>query len=98
MNNNNNWILNCSIEEFLKILSHYIGIFDDATQLTKDDKARDFINSSHNELDQLYHNVKNSGIVTPQELNSARMTIKDTFKMIVVLDIYNFESGALTIN
>lgn len=90
------WILDCSIEKILEILFYYMGMFDDATQLAEDSKVSDFIASSYNEIDALYHKVKNSGTVTPAERNSARITIKETYKMIVLFNLYDFTNEQLT--
>lgn len=95
-------IMESSVEGFLKMIFNFMGMFDDATQAAIDAdmsesfmtncELRDFINDSYLKLDQLYHKVKKSGRVSTEERNSARMLVKETYKMIVVHELYVFDN------
>ena len=84
--NDNTWIMDCSTDQFLEIVFYYLGMFDDAQQLASDNNKTgllDFLSSSYNDLEKIFNEVKQSGNVSLEQRNSARMTIKETYKMIV---------------
>lgn len=56
--------------------------FEDATQMAEDCTISNYLDGEVTRLDTHYHRIKNSQAVSPEELNSIRMIVKYSYKMI----------------
>jgi len=89
-------IMESSIEDLLELLRFYMLRFENATQLTKDDKTAEYIDASVTELDKYLHKIKDLGNATVPDRNSIRLICKETYRLIPVEVLQELEESPNT--
>lgn len=88
-------IMESSIKDLLELIRFYILRFENATQLTKDEKTAENIDSSVTELDTYLHKIKNTNNASSMDRNSIRLICKETYKIIPLVVINELEESPM---
>lgn len=71
-----------SIPNLIKFILSSMLYFEDATQMADDSEISNYLNSEVLMLDEYYHKIIRTKSVTKQDINSIRLIVKYSYKMV----------------